>query len=52
MAAAELAMELKTELVQDLLSDPEPKKLPPNPIDKIGAFSRIRWGELTAGKEL
>ncbi len=52
IAAAELAMGKKTALVEQLLSTPMPKKLPFKPLTKIAVSSRIKLGELLAGKEL
>ena len=52
LAAADLAMGKKTALVEQLLNEPKPKKLPLKPLTKIPVFSRIKLGELLAGKEL
>ncbi len=52
LAAADLAMGKKTPLVQHLLNNPKPKKLPFKPLTKIAVSSRIKLGELLAGKEL
>ena len=52
LAAADLAMGKKTALVEQLLSNPKPKKLPLKPLTKIAVSSRIKLGELLAGKEL
>ena len=52
LAAADLAMGKKTALVEQLLNKPEPKKLPFKPLTKIAVSSRIKLGELLAGKEL
>ena len=52
LAAADLAMEKKTALVEQLLNNPKPKKLPFKPLTKIAVSSRIKLGELLAGKEL
>ena len=52
LAAADLAMGKKTPLVQQLLNNPKPKKLPFKPLTKIAVSSRIKLGELLAGKEL
>ena len=52
LAAADLAMGKKTPLVQQLLNNPKPKKLPLKPLTKIAVSSRIKLGELLAGKEL
>jgi len=42
----------KTDLVKQLLNTPVPKKLPFKPLTKIAVSSRIKLGELLAGKEL
>jgi glycine/D-amino acid oxidase-like deaminating enzyme len=52
LAAADLAMGKKTALVEQLLNNPLPKKLPFKPLTKIAVSSRIKLGELLAGKEL
>ena len=52
MAAADFAMGIQTSLVKQLTEAPAPRKLPPEPIARIGAKSRIGWGEIIAGKEL
>ncbi len=52
LAAADLAMGKKTALVEQLLNNPQPKKLPFKPLTKIAVSSRIKLGELLAGKEL
>ncbi len=52
LAAADLAMGKKTALVERLLNNPLPKKLPFKPLTKIAVSSRIKLGELLAGKEL
>jgi glycine/D-amino acid oxidase-like deaminating enzyme len=52
LAAADLAMGKKTALVKQLLNNPKPKKLPFKPLTKIAVSSRIKLGELLAGKEL
>ena len=51
LAAADLAMGKKTALVEQLLNNPKPKKLPFRPLTKIAVSSRIKLGELLAGKE-
>ncbi len=52
LAAADLAMGKKSALVEQLLNNPKPKKLPFKPLTKIAVSSRIKLGELLAGKEL
>lgn len=52
MAAADLAMGFKTDIVRYLAGEPQPRRLPPEPIATIGAKVRIAWGERSAGPEL
>ncbi len=52
MAAAEQAVEGNTALVEQMLGEAPPSKLPPAPLDRIGANARIFWSELRAGREL
>lgn len=52
IAAAELATEGKTPLAAALLEEGKPKKLPPAPLDSIGAKAFMRWGEFKAREEL
>lgn len=52
MAAAELATEGRTELAQSLIDEGAPQKLPPAPLDSVGATAFMRWGEFKARKEL
>ena len=52
MTAAEMASEGVTELAQALIDQGKPKKLPPWPLDTIGATSFMRWGEFKAKEEL
>ncbi len=52
MAAAEFAVEGQTELVQALLEQGTPTRLPPSPLDTIGASALMRWSEFKARSEL
>ena len=51
MAAAELASGVPSWIVDHLLAQDAPKKLPPAPIAALGANAVIRWGEWRAGLE-
>lgn len=51
IAIAELALEQSTEANQFLCACPTPKKLPPYPLDDIGAKISIAWQEIRAGRE-
>ena len=52
MMAAELAAGTPSELLDALLTERPPRRLPPEPLAWIGANARIRWGERKSGKEL
>ncbi|MEM9010616.1 MAG: FAD-binding oxidoreductase [Pseudomonadota bacterium] len=52
MAAAELALDQSGDAARRELSQAPPRPLPPKPIAWAGATARIRWGELSAGREL
>ena len=52
LAAADFAMGKRTALVKQLLNSPGPKRLPFKPVTRIAVSSRIKLGELLAGKEL
>lgn len=49
---AEYASGMVGDLINDLIQSPEPVRLPPKPIAKIGANAVLRWGEWRAGREL
>ncbi|MEM7596383.1 MAG: FAD-binding oxidoreductase [Pseudomonadota bacterium] len=51
MAAAELASGTPSWIVDHLLAQEAPQKLPPAPIAALGANAVIRWGEWRAGLE-
>ena len=50
--AAELASGVGNALLDDILSEPDPQRLPPGPIAYLGANATIRWSEFKAGGEL
>ena len=52
ICAADLATGHITPMVQSLLSEAQPAKLPPEPFATLGARAKIRWGEYRAGPEL
>ena len=52
MMAADLATNKPSEALTRITSQAAPKRLPPNPIAKLGATARLLWGEAMAGKEL
>lgn len=52
MLAADLATGAMSDAVKDLLAEPQPAGLPPEPIAYLGANAVIRWGEWKAGREL
>lgn len=52
IAAAELAVEGETEIVKSLYQQGKPTRLPPAPLDSMGANTFMRWGEFRARREL
>ena len=52
MAAAEMAIEGRTPLVEAFLAQPDPQKLPPKPFAWLGANAYMRWKEWCAGREV
>lgn len=52
MLAAELATGVTSPALERALAAPKPKKLPPEPIARIGANLKLRWMERAAGREL
>ncbi len=52
MLAAELASGNDSEHLRYMLGQPQPSRLPPEPIASIGAKAVLRWGEFKAGAEL
>ena len=51
MAAAELAAGEQTELVDYLLTEAAPKRVPGGPFAKIGANAVLKWKEFQARRE-
>ena len=51
MGAAEMALEIETDITRALRADPEPTRLPPRPFSDIGANMYLRWKEWRAGAE-
>ena len=49
---AELAAGETSPLLEDMLAEPAPSRLPPEPLAWLGATATMRWGEFTAGREL
>ncbi len=52
MAVAELIVDGETDLVRAIRDQGVPKKLPPAPLDTLGANAFMRWGEFKARREL
>jgi glycine/D-amino acid oxidase-like deaminating enzyme len=52
LAAADLASGHVTPLVEALLDQEAPVKLPPTPLTFLGANAVMRWGERKAGREM
>ena len=52
MLSADLAAGARSELLDQMLAEAPPARLPPEPIAWLGATARIRWAELRAGREL
>ncbi|MEM8649706.1 MAG: FAD-binding oxidoreductase [Pseudomonadota bacterium] len=52
MAATEQAVLGETDLVKTFLAQEKPKKLPPAPLDSIGATALMKWEEWKAREEL
>lgn len=51
MLAAELATGTPSNLLDEYLAQPAPKRLPPTPLAFVGINSAIRWQERRAGRE-
>ncbi len=51
MLAAEMANGVETPASARALGAPQPTRLPPAPLAKLGATVRMRWGEWRAGRE-
>jgi hypothetical protein len=52
MLAAELAVGIRSDLLDIMLAQPAPARLPTEPLAWMGANAVIRWREMMAGKEL
>jgi glycine/D-amino acid oxidase-like deaminating enzyme len=52
MLAADLATGASSDLLDRMLAEQLPSRLPPEPIAWVGATARIRWSERMAGREL
>ncbi|MEM6578159.1 MAG: FAD-binding oxidoreductase [Pseudomonadota bacterium] len=52
MTMADLACGHSTDLVDYVLSQGEPSRLPPLPFTYVGASARMAWGQWSAGREL
>ena len=52
LLAAELACGIKSRALDRAVSAPLPRKLPPTPLARVGAWGRIRFSEARAGGEL
>lgn len=52
MAMAELASGVSSEIVDHVMAQGEPSRLPPLPFTYIGATATMKWGEWKAGAEL
>ena len=50
--AAEQASNIDSDYLQHILAQPQPSRLPPEPIAAIGANIVTKWGEMKAGREL
>ncbi len=52
MLAADQASGNETDHLRYMLAQPQPGRLPPEPVASIGANAVMRWGEFRAGSEL
>ena len=52
MAMAEMASGVESEIVDHVMADAEPSRLPPMPFTYVGANATMKWGEWKAGAEL
>lgn len=52
MLMAELASGERSELLDEVMAQDAPRRLPPEPFACIGANAVMRWGEIKAGREL
>lgn len=51
IGAAELASGAESEVTRHFLAEPEPTRLPPQPLSTLGATTYLRWKEWRAGRE-
>jgi glycine/D-amino acid oxidase-like deaminating enzyme len=51
IGAAEMAMEVDSDITRALRAEPDPTRLPPRPFSDIGANVFLRWKEWRAGAE-
>ena len=51
MGAAEMALEVHSDITRALRAEPDPTRLPPRPVSDIGANLYLRWKEWRAGAE-
>ena len=52
MLAADLATGHPSPALDRMLASNAPRRLPPEPLARIGANLRLRWAETRAGEEL
>ena len=52
MAIADMCLKHTSNIVDELLDDATPKRLPPEPISQVAATLRLKLGERAAGREL
>ena len=52
MAIADMCLKHASNIVDELLDDATPKRLPPEPISQVAATLRLKLGERAAGREL
>lgn len=52
LLAAEAASQVSSPALTRAMAAPDPKRLPPPPLARIGARVKLRWGERRAGPEL
>ncbi len=52
MLMADLASGVRSDLLDDVLDQPAPSRLPPEPFASIGAAAVLKWSEYKAGREI
>lgn len=52
MLMAEMASGVGSELLDQVLDQPQPMRLPPEPLSLIGANALLKWSEWKAGREI